>query len=94
MNEKYHIRWSSRFKKDYKKAMRRGKDIAKLDDIIHKLSLGEPLPESLHDHPLSNNWAHHRECHIAPDWLLIYQIFDDLLILELTRTGTHADLLE
>jgi len=94
MNEKYRVRWSSRFKKDYKKMMRQGKDIAKLDNVIRNLALGNPLPETLRDHPLTNNWAHHRECHIAPDWLLIYHIHEDVLVLELTRTGSHADLLE
>ena len=94
MSEKYRIRWSSRFKKDYKKMMRRGNDIAKLDNVIRMLSCDELLPESFRDHSLTSNWAHHRECHIAPDWLLIYQVFDDVLILELTRTGSHSDLLE
>lgn len=93
MSEKYNVRWSSRFKKDYK-MMRQGKDIAKLDNVIRKLSLGEPLPESMRDHALTGNWTRHRECHIAPDWLLIYQLCEDVLILELTRTGTHADLLQ
>ena len=94
MSEKYAIKWSSRFKKDYKRMMRQGKTISKLDDVIHKLAFGEPLPESFRDHALTGNWANHRECHIAPDWLLIYQIYEDVLVLELTRTGSHSDLLE
>jgi mRNA interferase YafQ len=90
--EKYTVDWTGRFKKDYKLAIRRGLDISKLDNIIDKLTRGEPLPPANRDHPLSNNWANHRECHIAPDWLLIYQIHEDVLVLELTRTGSHSDL--
>lgn len=94
MNEKYAIKWSSRFKKDYKKMIRRGKVISKLDDVIRQLALGQPLPVSLRDHALTGSFAGHRECHLAPDWLLIYQICENVLVLELTRTGSHADLLE
>jgi len=92
MSTPYTVDWTGKFKRDYKLAIRRGLDIAKLDAIIKKLANSEPLPEKNHDHALSNNWANHRECHIAPDWLLIYQIKEDVLVLELTRTGTHADL--
>ena len=92
MSHKYFVNWTSKFKKDYNLAKKRCYDIAKLNDIISKLADGETLPPANKDHPLSGNWANHRECHIAPDWLLIYQIKDNLLILELTRTGTHADL--
>ncbi len=88
------IRWSSRFRKDYKKMRRRGMDMSKIDDIIGMLSRGEELPLKCRDHALSGNWENHRECHILPDWLLIYQKCDGLLILELTRTGTHADLFD
>lgn len=94
MSEKYSVKWSSRFKKDYKKMMRQGKAINKLDEAIRKLAFGEPLPESMRDHALTGNWDQHRECHLAPDWLLIYQIYENVLILELTRTGSHADLFE
>lgn len=92
--EKFTVDWTGRFKRDYKLAIRRGLDISKLDDIIGKLARGEPLPPANRDHPLTNNWANHRECHIAPDWLLIYQIHEDVLVLELTRTGTHSDLFQ
>ena len=74
--------------------MRRGKNISLLDDIILKLSMGIPLPIKNKDHALSGNWYGHRECHIAPDWLLIYRIDSDILVLTLTRTGSHSDLLE
>lgn len=58
----------------------------------YKLANGETLPEKYKDHALSNNWKGHRECHITPDWLLIYRYDDDVLVLTLTRTGSHSDL--
>ena len=88
----YTIRWSSRFKKDYKKMKRQGKDMAKLDAIIALIATRAKLPESQHDHPLTSNWVAHRECHIEPDWLLVYHIYENVLVLELTRTGSHSDL--
>jgi mRNA interferase YafQ len=72
--------------------MKRHLPIEKLQAIVEKLRNGEELPPTNRDHALTGNWANHRECHIAPDWLLIYQIHDDILILELTRTGSHSDL--
>ena len=91
---KYTIKTTTQFKKDYKLAMRRGLNINLLDDIIIQLSQGKPLPYKNKDHALSGNWHGHRECHISPDWLLIYRIESDTLILTLTRTGSHNDLLE
>lgn len=82
---------TSQFRKDYKRAIKRGKDIAKLDDIIRKLARGEPLDIRHRDHALVGNWASFRECHIEPDWLLIYRIETDVLVLTLARTGTHGD---
>lgn len=82
---------TSQFRKDYKRAIKRGKDIAKLDDIIRKLARGEPLDIRHRDHALVGNWASFRECHIEPDWLLIYRIEPDVLVLTLARTGTHGD---
>ena len=67
-------------------------DIALLDDIIRILSRGEPLPEKKRDHALTGDWVGHRECHILPDWLLVYRIENDVLVLTLARTGTHSDL--
>ena len=90
--QNYDIVWSSQFKKDYKRSIKRNLDINLLDDIIRKLSYGETLPEENRDHPLSGNWTGFRECHIQPDWLLIYRFDDDVLVLTLTRTGTHSDL--
>ena len=91
---KYVVRNTSAFKKDYKRAKKRGLDLSKLQRVVELLANGPSLPESLRDHALTGNWANHRECHIAPDWLLIYQIYEDVLVLELTRTGSHSDLLE
>lgn len=82
---------TSQFRKDYKRAIKRGKDIAKLDDIIRKLATGQPLDIRHRDHALVGNWASFRECHIEPDWLLIYRIESDVLVLTLVRTGTHGD---
>jgi len=87
----YSIVWTTRFKKDYKLAMKRHMDMNLIDDIIRKLSHGETLPEKNHDHELTGDWIGHRECHILPDWLLLYRIDDDILVLTLTRTGTHSD---
>lgn len=86
------IVWTTKFKKDYKLAIKRHFDIDLLDDIIRALSRGETLPEKNKDHELSGNWAGHRECHIQPDWLLVYRIDDDILVLTLARTGTHSDI--
>lgn len=88
---KYEIARTTQFKKDYKLATKRGLDISLLKDVITKLANGEALPPEYHDHGLSGNWSDHRECHILPDWLLIYRIENDVLVLSLTRTGTHSD---
>lgn len=74
--------------------MKRHLDIELLDNIIRDLARGKQLPEKNRDHALTGNWAWNRECHIQPNWLLIYRIENDLLILTLTRTGTHSDLFE
>ena len=89
---KYTVKPTSQFKKDYKLAMKRGLDISLLEDIIAKLALGESLPEKNRDHALSGNWNGYRECLILPDWLLIYKLEDNVLILTLARTGTHSNL--
>ena len=83
---------TNQFRKDYKQAIKRGMKIELLDDIIRKLARGEELPEKNHDHALTGNWIGHRECHVQPDWLLVYRIEDNILVLTLSRTGTHADL--
>jgi mRNA interferase YafQ len=89
---KYTVKHTTQFKKDFKLAMQRGLDIALLEEIITKLSMGESLPEKNKDHPLSGRWKGHRECHIQPDWLLVYRLDTDVLVLTLSRTGTHSDL--
>ena len=89
---RYEIRNITQFKKDYKLAKRRDMNIALLKDIVTKLANGEPLDARHKDHPLSGDWIGHRECHIQPDWLLIYRIENDILVLTLSRTGTHSDL--
>jgi len=86
------IRYHTSFKKDYKKVVKRGYDIRLMENIIQKLAKGEQLPEKNKDHPLSGDYSGCRECHITPDWLLIYEIDKGELILYLTRTGTHSDL--
>lgn len=89
---KYEIARTTQFKKDFKLAKKRGLDISLLKEVVTKLANGETLLPEHHDHGLSGNWSGHRECHIQPDWLLIYRIENDVLVLSLTRTGTHSDL--
>ena len=84
------IKYTSQFKKDYKKVQKQNKDINKLRLIIENLLSDQRLDEKYQDHPLSGEWKKFRECHITPDWLLIYKIEDDYLIL--ARTGSHVDL--
>ena len=90
---KRDIVWTTRFKKDYKLALKRHMNIDLLDDVIRALSRGEKLTEKHKDHELTGDWVGHRECHIQPDWLLIYRIEDNVLVLTLARTGSHSDLL-
>jgi mRNA interferase YafQ len=90
---KYTVKWTSAFKKDYKLALKRGLNVSLLKETIKLLAMGIPLPPSCRDHALTGNWIGYRECHIMPDWLLIYYIESDVLVLTLARTGTHSDLL-
>ena len=92
MSKHLDIVWTNQFKKDYKLAMKRLLEIDLLDDIIRKLSNGEQLSKKNKDHALTGNWVGYRECHIHSDWLLIYRVENDLLVLTLTRTGSHGDL--
>lgn len=89
---KYTIKPTSKFQKDLKRVQKRGYDLSLLKEIIQKLANGETLPEKNKDHSLTGNFAGKRECHITPDWLLVYEIDGDNLFLYLTRTGTHSDL--
>lgn len=86
------IKYETSFKKDYKRIIKRGYDPKLLETVITILAEEKTLPRKYNDHPLSGSYAGHRECHITPDWLLIYKINDRELILYLTRTGTHSDL--
>ena len=88
----YEVFASTRFKRDLKLAIKRNYDISLLVAIIALLSDGEPLPEKNNDHPLKGDYESCRECHITPDWLLIYEIADDEGVLYITRTGTHSDM--
>lgn len=89
---KYTVKLTTQFKKDYKLSIKRGLKIELLEKVIELLAMGIPLPEQNRDHTLGGDWNGHRECHILPDWLLIYRIEDDVLVLTLARTGTHSDL--
>ena len=92
MSVKYTVKPTSRFRKDYKLMQKRNLDMSLIDDVISKLAQGIPLPESNRDHALTGNYAGHRECHVLPDWLLVYRIEEDVLVLTLARTGSHSDL--
>lgn len=86
------VRYSNKFKKDFKAIIRRGYDITLFEDVVCLLREEKPLPEKYCDHALKGEYMGHRECHISPDWLLIYKVENDMITLSLTRTGTHSDL--
>ena len=88
----YQVQWTKQYKKDVKLAKKRNYKMEELYSVVEKLASDEILEERYHDHNLEGNWEGHRELHIRPDWLLIYQKKDNLLILELSRAGTHSDL--
>ncbi len=85
---------SNRFKKDLKLASKRGYNLDLLDEVVEKLANQQKLEERYRDHDLSGNYAGFRECHIQPDWLLVYRIDGDAVLLFLSRTGTHSDLFD
>ena len=89
---KYRPKRSPRFERELKKAKKRGLNIDELEALIVKLCKDEPLELRRHDHPLHGEYDGFRECHINPDWLLIYRKDNEELILHLARTGTHSDL--
>lgn len=89
---KYEVKPSNRFKKDVRLSQKRGYDLSLLTEVIRQLANGKVLDEKYKDHALIGEYKNFRECHITPDWLLIYQIADNELILFLSRTGTHSDL--
>jgi mRNA interferase YafQ len=84
------IVYTSQFKKDYKRIQKQGKDTNKLRKVIEILASGEPLEPKYRDHPLFGKFKDYRDCHIEPDWILIYKLTAHTLLLE--RTGTHSEL--
>lgn len=89
---KYKIKFTKRFKKDLKQAKKQGKDIEKLFNIVEKIAKDETLDERYRDHSLSGKYEGTRECHIEPDFLLIYEKTEEVLVLSLVRNGSHSDL--
>ena len=85
---------STQFKRDLKKIIKQSKDLYLLQEIVETLQRQESLPPKNCDHSLSGNWKGYRECHISPDWLLIYKIEDQLKLLRLARTGSHSELFQ
>ena len=82
--------YTTQFKKDFKRVSNQGKEISKLELVIDTLLSNKKLESKYRDHQLIGKWKNHRDCHIEPDWILIYRLTDDALILE--RTGSHSDL--
>jgi len=89
---KYALQYTTLFKKQRKLLVRRGYNIKLLDDVIVMLANGDRLPEKYRDHALSGTRKGQRDCHIRPDWILIYERHDNVLTLLLCETGTHADI--
>ena len=88
----YQVKFTTTFKKSYKLMKKRGLDISLLDNVIDLLRQGKQLDEKYKDHALSGNFVGFRECHIKPDWLLVYLLENDILTLTLVDTGTHSDI--
>lgn len=91
---KYKVRMTSRFQRDVKLAEKQHKNMDALFDVVDKLANGETLDPKYRDHPLVGNYKGTRECHIESDWLLVYQKIEDILVLSLSRLGTHAELFQ
>ncbi len=89
---RYRIVPTGMFRKDYRRVQKRGYNLDLMEDVVNMLAEGKMLPPKYRDHELSGVYAGCRECHITPDWLLIYELADEEVILYLTRTGTHSDL--
>ena len=86
------VRYSAKFKKDFKIIIKRGYNISLFEEVLTLLREEKTLPEKYNDHALKGDYSGHRECHITPDWLLIYKKENDMITLSLTRTGSHSDL--
>lgn len=89
---KFKLEMTGKFRRDLKTVIKRGYDMDLIQEVIDMLVEGKPLPAKYKDHNLTGNYVKHRECHVSPDWLLIYRVEEDILVLTLTRTGTHSDL--
>ena len=89
---KYEVKFTNQFKKDLKLAKKQGKDIERPYAVIEKLADDEPLEQKYRDHDLNGNYKGCRECHVEPDWLLVYEVMDDVLVLMLYRVGSHSTL--
>ena len=89
---KYEVKFTNQFKRDLKLAKKQNKDLDKLFEVVNILASGGTLDASYRDHDLSGNYKGTRECHIEPDWLLVYEIRDEVLVLMLYRLGTHSEL--
>ena len=90
----YHIKFTSAYKKSYKRAKKRGLNLKLLDDVVEALGQGHKLDPKYRDHALHGNWEGFRECHIQSDCLLVYLVENDILTLTLVETGTHADIFD
>ena len=86
------IKFTNKMKRDAKRMKKRGKDMSKLSIALNLLAGRKPMPERYFDHQLTGNLKDFRECHLEPDWLLVYQVYEDILVLSATGTGTHSDL--
>lgn len=89
---KYEVKFTSQFKRDLKLARKQRKDIDKLFDVISMIAEGKKLDKKYRDHNLSGDYAGCRECHVEPDWLLVYEVMDNVLVLMIYRVGTHSEL--
>ena len=89
---KYEVKFTSQFKRDLKLAKKQGRDIDKLFDVINTIAEGGKLDDKYRDHNLSGDYAGCRECHVEPDWLLVYEVMDNVLVLMLYRVATHSEL--
>ena len=89
---KYDVKFTNQFKKDLKLVKKQHRDLDKLFNVVEKLASGETLKDNYRDHSLSGKYKGVRECHVEPDWLLVYEIKENVLVLMLYRTGTHSEL--
>ena len=86
------VYFSAKFRRDYKRIQKQGKDVNRLLSVVDTLAAEKPLERKYRDHAMNGDFIGHRECHIEPDWLLIYKVEEDALLLTLTRTGSHSEL--